>query len=83
MSFRFTNAAANFMCMMNNIFSRYMDKFFLVFIDYILVYSNNKEEHKERLRVVLQLLIEDQLYAKFSKCDFYKTYIQYLGHIIF
>ena len=70
------------MCMMNNIFSRYLDKFVLVFIDDILVYSKNKEEHEEHLRIVLQVLREHQLYAKFSKCDFYKQQIQYLGHII-
>ena len=68
--------------MMNNIFSRYLDKFILVFTDDIPVYSKNKEEHKEHLRVVLQVLREFQLYAKFSKCDFYKPQIQYLGHII-
>ena len=78
-----TNAPANFMCMMNDIFSRHLDKFILVFIDEILVYSKNKEEHKEHLCIVLQVLREHHLYAKFSKCDFYKPQIQYLGHIIF
>ena len=82
MPFELTNALTNFMCMMNNIFSRYLDKFVLVFIDDILFYSKNKEEHEEHLRVVLQVLIEHQLYAKFSKCNFYKPQIQYLGHII-
>ena len=67
-----TDAPTKFMCMMNNIFSKYMDKFVLVFIDDILVYSNNKEEHEEHLRKVLQVLREHHLYAKFSKCDFYK-----------
>ena len=56
MIFSLANAPANFMCMMNNIFSKYMDKFLLVFIDDILVYSNNKEEHKEHLHIVLQVL---------------------------
>ena len=83
MSFRLTNAPTNFMCMLNNIFNKYMDKFVLVFIEYILVYSKNKQEHEEHLRIVLQVLREHQLYAKFSKCDFYKPQIQYLGHIIF
>ena len=83
MSFGLTNATANFMCMMNIIFSKYLDKFILVFIDNILVYSNNKEEREEHLRIILQVLREHQLYAKFSKCDFYKPQIQYLGHIIF
>ena len=54
----------------------------MVFIDYILVYSKNKEEHEEHLCIVLQVLREHQIYAKFSKCDFYKPQIQYLGHII-
>ena len=82
MSFRLTNAPANFMCMMNNIFSKYLDKFVLVFIDDILVYSKNKEEHEEHLHIVLRVLREHQLYSTFSKCDFYKPQIQYLGHII-
>ena len=75
MSFRLTNAPANFMCMMNNIFSKYMDKFVLVFIDDNLVYSKNKEEHEEHIRIVLRVLQEHQLYANFSKCDFYKAHI--------
>ena len=80
MLFGLTNALAKFMCMMNNIFNKYMDKFVLVFIDDILVYSKNKLEH---LCIVLQMLREHNLYTKFSKCDFYKPHIQYLGHIIF
>ena len=80
--FGLTNASTNFMCMMNNIFSKYLDKFVLVFIDNILVYSKSKEENEEHLRIVLWVLREHQLYAKFSKCDFYKPQIQYLGHII-
>ena len=63
MPFGLTNAPTNFMCMMNNIFSRYRDKFILVFINDILVYSKNKEEHEEHLRVVLKVLGEHQLYA--------------------
>ena len=59
-----------------------MDKFVLVFIDDILVYSKNKKKQEEHLRMVLWVLREHQLYAKFSKCDFYKPHIQYLGHII-
>ena len=61
--------------------SKYLDKFVLVFIDNILVYSKSKEKHEEHLCIVLQVLIEHQLYAKFNKCDFYKPHIQYLGHI--
>ena len=82
MPFRLTNAPVNFMSMMNNIFSKYLGKFVLVFIDDILVYSKDKEEHEEHLGIVHRMWREHQLYAKFSKCDFYKPQIQYLGHII-
>ena len=70
-----TDAPTKFMCMMKNIFSKYLDKFILVFIDEILLYSKNKEEHEEHLRIVLRVLREHQLYDKFSKCDFYKPQI--------
>ena len=70
--FGLTNAPATFMCLMNSVFGRYLDKFVLVFLDDILVYSKNKEEHEEHLRLTLQLLREHQLYAKLSKCDFYR-----------
>ena len=70
------------MCLMNSVFSKYLDNFVLVFLDDILVYSKNEEEHEEHLRFTLQLLREHQLYAKLSKCDFYRDRIQYLGHII-
>ena len=63
------------MCMMKIISSKYLDKFVLVFIEDILVYSKTKEEHKEHLCIVLQVLREHQLYANFSKCDFYKPQI--------
>ena len=78
--FGLTNAPATFMCLMNNDFSRYLDKFVLVFLDDILVYSKNEEEHEENLILTLQLLREHRLYAKLSKCEFYKDRIQYLGH---
>ena len=66
----------------DNTFSKYLDKFVWVFIDDILVYSKSKEEHEDHLCIVLRVLWEHQLYAKFSKCDLYKPQIQYLGHII-
>ena len=77
--FGLINAPTTFMCLMNSVFSRYLDKFVLVFLDDILIYSKNEEEH---FRLALQLLKEHQLYAKLSKCDFYRDRIQYLGHII-
>ena len=70
------------MFLKNNVFSRYLDKFVLVFLDDILVYSKNEEDHEENLRLTLQLLKEHQLYAKLSKRDFYRYRIHYLGHII-
>ena len=80
--FGLTNAPSTFMCLMNSVFNRCLDKFVLVFLDDILVYSKNEEEHEENLRLTLKLLREHQLYAKMSKCDFYRDRIQYLGHII-
>ena len=73
---------ATFMCVMNSVFSRYLDKFVLVFLNDILFYSKNEEEHEEHLILTLQLLKEHQLYENLSKCDFYRDRIQYLGHII-
>ena len=69
--FGLTNAPATFMCLMNVIFHQYLDKFVLIFIDDILIYSKNREEHEEHLRLGIQVLREHQLYAKFSKCDFF------------
>jgi hypothetical protein len=70
-SFGLTNAPTTFMCLMNNVLRKFMDKFVLVFIDDILIYSKNREEHEEHLRLVLQVLRENHLYAKFSKCDLF------------
>jgi hypothetical protein len=70
MSFGLTNAPAYFMYLMNKVFMEYLDKFVVVFIDDILVYSRNKKEHEEHLRLVLQKLRDNQLYAKLSKCEF-------------
>ena len=80
--FGLTNAPMTFMCLVNSAIIKYLDKFVLVFLDDILIYSKNEEEHEEHLRLTLQLLREHKLYAKLSKCDFYKDRIQYLGHII-
>ena len=67
---------------MNSVLSKYLDKFVVVFIDDILIYSKMKEEHDEHLQIILQVLREHKLYAKFSKCEFFKDKIQYLGHVI-
>ena len=80
--FGLTNTLATFMCLMNSVFRRYLDKFVLFFRDVILIYPKNEEEHEEHLRLTLQLLRENKLYTKLSKCDFYKDRIHYLGHII-
>jgi hypothetical protein len=81
--FGLTNAPATFMCLTNNVLSNFLDNFLLVFNDDILIYSKNREEHEEYLRLVLQVLREHQLYAKSSKCDFFQKQIHYLGHVIF
>ena len=82
MSFGLTKAPAYFMDMMNKVFMEFLDKFVMVFIDDILVYSKNEEEDKEHLRLVLEKLREHQLYAKFSKCEFWLKEVGFLGHII-
>jgi hypothetical protein len=80
--FGLSNAPTVFMCLMNGVFRNYLDKFFIVFLDEILVYSKSEEEHEKHLRMVLQVLREHQLYAKLRKCSFYQRQIHYLGHII-
>jgi hypothetical protein len=67
---------------MNGVFQEYLDKFVIVFLDDILVYSKSEEDHENHLRMVLQVLREHQLYAKLSNCSFYENKIHYLGHII-
>jgi hypothetical protein len=67
---------------MNGVFREYLDKFVIVFLDDILVYSKSEEEREHHLRMVLQVLREHQLYAKLRKCSFYQRQIHYLGHII-
>jgi hypothetical protein len=80
--FGLSNAPAIFMCLMNNVFQEYLDKFVIVFLDDILIYSKSEEEHEHHLRMVLKVLREHQLYAKLRKCSFYQKKIHYLGHII-
>ena len=73
--FKLTYAPSTFMCLMNNILNQHLDKFVLVFIDDILVYSKTEEEHEEHLRILFQTLRKQKLYAKFDKCDFYQKKI--------
>jgi hypothetical protein len=82
MSFGLTNAPAYFMNLMNKVFMKFLDKFVVVFIDDILVYSKTEEEHAEHLRLVLGTLREHQLYAKFSKCEFWLKEVGFLGHVL-
>jgi hypothetical protein len=82
MSFGLTNAPAHFMYLMNSVFMKELDKFVMVFIDDILVFSKSKKEHEEHLQIVLQRLRDHRLYAKFSKCEFWLSEVQFLGHVI-
>jgi hypothetical protein len=82
MSFGLTNAPTHFMYLMNSIFMPELDKFVVVFIDDILVYSQSMDEHEEHLRVMLQRLWDHQLYTKFSNCEFWINEVPFLGHVI-
>jgi hypothetical protein len=82
MSFGLTNTLAFFMYLMNSVSMDYLDKFVVVFINDILVYSQNEEEHEDHLRMVLQRLRDCQLYAKLSKYEFWISEVLFLGHII-
>jgi hypothetical protein len=83
MSFGLTNALAYFMYLMNSVFMQELDKFVVVFIDDILIYSKTPEDHAKHLHVILQRLRDHHLYAKFSKCEFWLDTVKFLGHTIF
>jgi hypothetical protein len=70
------------MCLINNVFRNFLYRFVLVFIGDILIYSKNREEHEEHLKLVFQVLREHQLYAKLSRCEFFQKQVHYLGHVI-
>ena len=82
MSFGLTNAPAAFMDLMNRVFRPFLDRFVIVFIDDILVYSKSEDEHAKKLRFVLQTLRDHRLYAKFSKCEFWLEQVAFLGHVV-
>ena len=82
MPFGLTNALAAFMDLMHRIFQPYLDQFVVVFVDDILIYSQSGWEHEYHLRIILQLLRDHQLYAKFSKCEFWLTEVRFLGHVV-
>src|ERR1041384_6246006 len=82
MSFGLTNALAYFMGMMKKIFMDFLDKFVVVFIDDIFIYSQSEEEHEQHVCIVLERLRSHQLYAKFSKCEFWLKEVGFLGHIL-
>ena len=77
-----TNAPAYFVDLMNRVFWEFLDKFVLVLIDYILVYSKSEKEHEKHLRIVLETLQKNQLKAKFSKCHFWQKQVKFLGHVV-
>ena len=82
MPFGLTNAPAVFMDLMNRVFHQYLDKFVIVFIDDILIYSKSKEQHEEHLRIALEVLRKEKLYAKFKKCEFWLERVGFLGHVV-
>ena len=82
MPFGLTNALTSFMDLMNSVFRPYVDQFVVIFIDDILVYSRDEQEHEQHLKIVLQTLREKKLYAKLSKCDFWLKEVSFLGHIV-
>ena len=82
MPFGLMNTLTAFMDLMHKVFQSYLDQFLVVFVDDILIYSKTKEKHEDHFRIVLQALKEHQLYAKFSKCEFWLTEVKFLGHVV-
>ena len=82
MPFGLTNAQAAFRDLMHRVFQPYLDQSIVVFVEDILIYSQSEWEHEYHLRIVLQLLRDHQLYAKFSKCEFWLTEVRFLGHVV-
>ncbi|GJX05634.1 putative reverse transcriptase domain-containing protein, partial [Tanacetum coccineum] len=82
MPFGLTNASTVFMDLMNRVCKPYLDKFFIVFIDDILIYSKSKKEHEEHLKLILEFLKKEELYSKFFKCEFWIPKVQFLSHVI-
>ncbi|GKF03492.1 putative reverse transcriptase domain-containing protein, partial [Tanacetum coccineum] len=82
MPFGLTNEPAVYMDLMNRVYKPYLDKFMIVFIDDILIYSKNREEQEGHLKLILELLKKEELYAKFSKCEFWIPKVQFLEHVI-
>ena len=82
MPFGLTNAPVAFMDLMHRVFQPYLDQFVMVFVHDILIHSESKEEHEDHFRIVLQALRDHQLYAKFSKCEFWITEVRFLGHVV-
>ena len=82
MPFGLTNGLTTFMDLMHRVVQPYLDRFIVVFVDEILIYSKSEEDHEGHLRIVLQAFREHQLYAKFSKCEFWLTKVRFLGHMV-
>ena len=82
MPFGFTNAPTTFIDLMHRVFQPYLDQFVVVFVDDILIYSQSEEEHEDHLRIVIQAPREHQLYAKYSKCEFWLTEVRFLGLVV-
>ena len=82
MPFGLTNAPAAFMDLMNRVFKDYLDKFIIVFIDDVLIYPRSREEHEEHLRIALRILKQNELYAKFTKCEFWLEKVHFSGHVV-